>query len=196
MSRKTNNKKNVFNLKGHFLVAMPGMEDSRFARSVVLICAHSGDGSMGFIINQPVAKPSFTDILKELDISFDPSKQQPPRQVFHGGPVEQGRGFVIHSLDYSTPASSRVDDLVGVSATIDALQKIAGENGPENSIMLLGYAGWAEGQLEQEIAQNGWLTMPATHEILFKTPHHKQYEAALAQMGISEELLSANSGHA
>lgn len=196
MSGAPKKKSEPLNLKGHFLVAMPGMEDSRFARSVILICAHSSDGSMGFILNQPVAKPTFREILSELEIEFDAAEDRPAPPVFRGGPVEQGRGFVIHSLDYSTPASSRVDDLAGVTATIDALRKVAGENGPENSIMLLGYAGWAEGQLEQEIAQNGWLTMPATRQILFETPHDKQYSAALALMGISEELLSMNSGHA
>lgn len=196
MAKSSTDKKGTFNLKGHLLVAMPGMEDERFARSVILICAHSEDGSMGFILNQPVAQPTFRDILSELEIDARADLRDQEISVFRGGPVEQGRGFVIHSLDYSTPASSRVDDLAGVTATIDVLRKIASDSPPENAIMLLGYAGWAEGQLEQEIAQNGWLTMPATREILFKTRHQDQYEAALAIMGISEALLSANPGHA
>ncbi|MEP1206647.1 MAG: YqgE/AlgH family protein [Rhizobiaceae bacterium] len=183
-------------LKGQLLVAMPGMVDPRFARSVILICAHSSEGSMGFVLNQPVVSPKLTEILDELDVTDRNDAVAEQVNVFRGGPVEQGRGFVLHSLDYSSPASTRVKDLAGVTATLDALQRIASDNPPENALMLLGYAGWSAGQLEEEILQNGWLTTPATHEIVFETPHCDQYEAALASLGISEELLSAESGHA
>jgi putative transcriptional regulator len=183
-------------LKGQLLVAMPGMLDPRFARSVIFICAHSDDGSMGFVLNQPVASPKLSEILHELEIEVDDPKAADKITVFRGGPVEQGRGFVLHSQDYSTPASTRVDDLACVTATLDALRHLASDHPPEHSIMLLGYAGWSAGQLEEEILQNGWLTTPATREILFETSYAKQYEAALASLGISEELLSADSGHA
>ena len=183
-------------LKGQLLVAMPGMLDQRFARSVILICSHSGDGSMGFVLNQPVVRPKFVEILEELEIEVTDAKSAEQVKVFRGGPVEQGRGFVLHSLDYSTPASSRVEDLACVTATLDALRRLASATPPDRSIMLLGYAGWSAGQLEEEILQNGWLTTPATGKILFETPYDKQYEAALASLGISEELLSAEPGHA
>ena len=183
-------------LKGQLLVAMPGMLDPRFARSVIFICAHSDDGSMGFVLNQPVASPKLSEILDELEIDVDDPEAADQIMVFRGGPVEQGRGFVLHSQDYSTPASTRVDDLACVTATLDALRRLASENPPHRSIMLLGYAGWSAGQLAEEILQNGWLTTPATHEILFETNHVRQYEAALASLGISEELLSAESGNA
>ena len=127
---------------------------------------------------------------------FDDPKAADRITVFRGGPVEQGRGFVLHSQDYSTPASSRVGDLACVTATLDALRRLASDHPPDHSVMFLGYAGWSAGQLEEEILQNGWLTTPATHQILFETRYEKQYEAALAAMGISEELLSAEPGHA
>ena len=183
-------------LKGQLLVAMPGMLDPRFARSVILIGSHSEDGSMGFVLNQPVTSPKLSEILQELEIEVSDPKAADNVMVFRGGPVEQGRGFVLHSQDYSTPASTRVGDLACVTATLDALCRLASADPPSRSIMLLGYAGWSAGQLEEEILQNGWLTTPATREILFETNHIRQYEAALASLGISEELLSADSGHA
>ena len=183
-------------LKGQLLVAMPGMVDPRFARSVILICAHSEEGSMGFVLNQPVVSPKLTEILDELEVKEFNDSVAEKVIVFRGGPVEQGRGFVLHSLDYSTPSSTRVGDLAGVTATLDALQRIASDDPPESALMLLGYAGWSSGQLEEEILQNGWLTTPATRDIIFNTPHPDQYGAALASLGISEELLSADSGHA
>lgn len=183
-------------LKGQLLIAMPGMQDPRFERTVILICSHSNQGSMGFILNQPVESPKFDEILDELkvvDRQLDRSQKVP---VFRGGPVEQGRGFVLHSMDYNTSASTRIDDIACVTATVDALKQLVGNKPPENSIMLLGYAGWTAGQVEEEIIQNGWLTVPATSELIFETNHTKQYSAALASLGISEELLSAHSGHA
>jgi len=196
MNSSSEKRENGFNLKGHLLIAMPGMEDARFARTVILICSHSEDGSMGFILNQPVTSPTFSEILDELGLEKSTRIGNPDVPIFKGGPVEQGRGFVIHSLDYSSTTSARVDDLAAVTATLDILRKLASEEPPQDSIMLLGYAGWSEGQLEEEIAQNGWLTMPANRKLVFQTAHDEQYEAALAAMGISEELLSANAGHA
>ncbi|MEE9313521.1 MAG: YqgE/AlgH family protein [Rhizobiaceae bacterium] len=199
MSNKTNPSKKHLELKGHLLIAMPSMEDTRFARAIVLVCSHSEEGSMGFILNQPVSTPLFTDILEELDIEeeiLDPESKNREVPIFRGGPVEQGRGFVVHSLDFSSSASARVGDLAGVTATLEALRCLAGPTPPENAIMLLGYAGWSEGQLEDEIIQNGWLTMPASRALVFETHHTMQYDAALAAMGISEATLSTNVGHA
>ena len=154
---------------------------------------------MGFILNQPISSPSFTNVLDELGMGEQIElllEQDRQIDMFRGGPVEQGRGFVVHTLDYSSPASARVNDLGGVTATLDALRSISGKNPPEHSIMFLGYAGWGEGQLEAEIAQNGWLTTPATQQLVFETHHTLQYDSALAALGISEATLSANAGHA
>ncbi len=196
MDDAKNIEKKPFNLKGQLLLAMPGMEDPRFARSVVLICSHGEEGSMGFVLNQPIAKPRFSEILEELDLAKDEAHDRSDIPIFCGGPVEQGRGFVVHSLDYSSPSSARVEDLAGVTATLDALRKLVSEEPPHNFIMLLGYAGWTEGQLEEEVAQNGWLTVPATKKLVFETPHEQQYSKALEELGINEALLSASAGHA
>ncbi len=151
---------------------------------------------MGFVLNQPVAHPKLTEILDELEITDRNDEVAEKVVVFRGGPVEQGRGFVLHSVEYSTPASTRVGDLACVTATLDALQRIASDHPPDSAIMLLGYSGWSAGQIEEEILQNGWLTTPATDQIVFKTSHDDQYSAALASLGISEEMLSTDSGHA
>lgn len=196
---KSRSKSKTLNLKGQLLLAMPGMEDPRFTRTVILICSHSSEGAMGFVLNQPVINPTFEAILKELKIDRESPDIEIPRdkvQVYKGGPVEQGRGFVLHSLDYSSPASARIGDLAAVTATLDALRHLSGPNPPQQARMMLGYSGWGEGQLEAEIAANGWLTLPATSKVVFDTHPAQQYSAALAQMGISEELLSASSGHA
>ncbi len=191
-----------FNLKGHLLVAMPGMEDNRFSRTVVFICNHDADGAMGFILNHKVQSPTFNEILEELEVErqsvpeneFD--AELPEVDVFSGGPVEQGRGFVVHSLDFSTKSSVRVGDLACVTATLDALKVLVSPARPQDYVMLLGYSGWGKGQLEEEIAQNGWLTLPASRKLLFQTRYELIYEAALSAMGISEASLSSNAGHA
>lgn len=189
----------TLDLKGNLLIAMPFMEDDRFARTVVFMCSHNDEGSMGFVLTQPLSSPAFPEILQELDMQDEADELAENGRtvpVFRGGPVEQGRGFVVHTLDFDAPTSMRVDDLACVTATLDALRRLAGSHSPEHFIMLLGYAGWTQSQLENEIQQNAWLTVPATHELLFNTPHDQLYDAALKSMGISEMLLSANAGHA
>lgn len=191
-----------FNLKGHLLLAMPGMEDHRFSRTVIFICNHDADGAMGFILNHKVQSPTFNEILEELEVKPQSTPEnefdaEPPEvQVFSGGPVEQGRGFLVHSLDFSTKSSVRVGDLACVTATLDALRVLVSPARPEDYVMLLGYSGWGKGQLEQEIAQNGWLTLPASRKLLFQTDYEMIYEEALSAMGISEASLSSNAGHA
>ncbi|MEL6751522.1 MAG: YqgE/AlgH family protein [Pseudomonadota bacterium] len=187
------------NLTGHFLIAMPGMGDERFQRSVVLICSHSDEGAMGFVLNQRIVSPTFLEILEELDLDMAAARHRRAETtvpVFSGGPVEQGRGFVIHSLDYGSPGTSRVGDLGGVTATLDVLRALAGPHPPEKAIMMLGYSGWGAGQLEQELADNGWLTLRATRELLYEPDPKARYAAALAALGVSEELLSASAGNA
>ncbi len=186
-------------LTGHLLIAMPGMGDERFARAVVLISAHTEDGAMGFILNRKVASPTFLEILDELDLDMEAARQRRLKgsvPVFSGGPVEQGRGFVLHSLDYGSPGTVRIGDVGGVTATLDVLRALAGPLPPNKAVMVLGYSGWSDGQLEAEIGQNGWLTLPATQKLVFETHHEEIYREALAALGVSEELLSASPGRA
>ncbi|MGF0536989.1 YqgE/AlgH family protein [Agrobacterium sp. ES01] len=187
-------------LDGQFLIAMPGMADGNFSRSVVYICAHSPAGAMGFIINraQPV---SFPDVLSHLEIlpqdeliMLPDTARQFPVQC--GGPVESGRGFVLHSDDYLSGSSIPVTDDISLTATLDVVRAISGGHGPRRATMLLGYAGWGPGQLDDEVANNGWLNCPPTEDLIFDTALDTKYERALALMGVSPAMLSAEAGHA
>ncbi len=176
-------------LEGHFLIAMPGMEDERFSRSVVYICAHSSSGAMGFIVNK--AQPlSFAALLTQLEIVSDPNEIRLPQKgrevpVCQGGPVEQGRGFVLHSEDYDSESTVSVDDGIALTPTLDILKAISSGVGPSTAIMVLGYAGWSPGQLESEIAANGWLTCRADLDIVFDAELENKYTRALAILGIN-----------
>ncbi len=187
-------------LEGHFLIAMPGMEDERFARSVVYVCAHSANGAMGFIINkgQPL---SFGALLTQLEIVADPGEIRLPEQgrevsVCVGGPVERGRGFVLHSDDYDSESTVVVDDGISLTPTLDILRAISSGEGPRTAIMALGYAGWGAGQLEAEIAANGWLTCPADRAILFDAELDNKYSRALGILGVDPVFLTSQAGHA
>lgn len=186
-------------LDGQFLIAMPGLREGDFARSVIYICAHSPAGAMGFIINrhQPV---SFRDVLEHLDMLGDEGTMMPGHlrglPVLMGGPVETGRGFVLHSDDYSGESSIPVTDNVSLTATLDIIRAISQGSGPKRATMMLGYAGWGPGQLEQEIANNGWLNCPSADELIFDPLLDTKYERALALLGISPEALSSDAGHA
>ncbi|MQT13909.1 YqgE/AlgH family protein [Segnochrobactrum spirostomi] len=189
-------------LDGQLLIAMPGMEDERFARSVVYICAHSSDGAMGIIVNKPVDDISFPDLLEQLEIvSGDDEIRLPPKaktmRVHRGGPVETGRGFVLHSDDYRTEnATLPIDDGVCLTATIDILRAIVENRGPARALLALGYAGWAPGQLEGEILANGWLTCAADPDLVFDGDLETKYDRALLKLGIAPGMLSRESGHA
>lgn len=187
-------------LDGQFLIAMPGLQDGHFVRSVIYVCAHSPAGAMGFIINrhQPV---SFIDVLDHLDMLGEDeiltlSSDVRRLPVLMGGPVESGRGFVLHSDDYVGESSIPVTEDVSLTATLDILRAISKGNGPKRAAMLLGYAGWGPGQLEMEIASNGWLTCPSADELIFDPLVDSKYERALALLGISPEALSSEAGHA
>lgn len=183
------------NLCGKLLIAMPGMGDPRFEKSVIYLCAHSEKGAMGLIINKPVQDLNFTDLLKQLSIPMGDKRQD--IRVHFGGPVENGRGFVLHSSDYDIDqATLKVDDEFGMTATLEVLQAIARGNGPAESLLALGYSGWGPGQLEDEIIQNGWLTSDATPEIVFASKNGSKWEAALEALGINAFTLSATAGHA
>jgi len=189
-------------LDGQMLVAMPGMGDTRFARAVIYLCAHSEDGAMGIIVNQPASKVSFPELLVQLEvIEPEESIRLPKRaeavRVLKGGPVETGRGFVLHSADYFIDNSTLpIDDGVSLTATVDILRAIAKGAGPDRAILALGYAGWAAGQLEAEIQHNGWLNCPADPALVFDTPIELKYEKAMRRIGIDPGYLSAAAGHA
>ncbi|MDB5642945.1 MAG: hypothetical protein JWN07_2262 [Hyphomicrobiales bacterium] len=189
-------------LDGQFLLAMPGMADTRFTRSVVYICAHSPDGAMGLIINQPARKITFPDLLLQLDlVEADELIRLPtPAEtlpVLKGGPVETGRGFVLHSADFFIDNSTLpIDDSVSLTATVDILRAIAKGDGPRKAMLALGYAGWSPGQLEEEIQQNGWLNVPADPGLLFDRDLEGKYGRALKLLGIDPAMLSGEAGHA
>jgi len=181
-------------LVGHLLVAMPGMPDQRFSRAVIYICAHNDDGAMGLVINQPMAEMSFGDLLAQLNLV-----QTDPRaaiSIQFGGPVEQGRGFVLHSPDYMHEATLAVDGAVALTGTVDILQAIADGHGPKKCILALGYAGWGAGQLDDEILANGWLTVKADPEIVFNVDLEQKWDTAVAKLGIDPGALSEDAGHA
>jgi putative transcriptional regulator len=182
-------------LTGQLLIAMPGMGDPRFDRSVIFLCAHSAEGAMGLVVNHPVADLTFDELLSQLDIS--PASAGAGVPVHMGGPVEHGRGFVLHSAEYSeSEATLRVGSDFGMTATLDILEDIAQGRGPARTLMALGYAGWGPGQLEGEIARNAWLTCTASSEIVFDTPPADKWERALGSLGIDPVTLSAAAGRA
>lgn len=183
------------NLNGKLLIAMPGMGDPRFAHSVVFVCAHSPDGAMGLVINKPTGDLRLNDLLEQLSISAGDDMQN--RNVYFGGPVESGRGFVLHDFGYHSAISTMdVDQDFAMTATLDILEDLAQGRGPAQAIIALGYAGWGPGQLESEIAQNGWLTCDADPDLVFGTADAGKWEAALNKLGISALTLSSAAGRA
>ncbi|MBO3759169.1 YqgE/AlgH family protein [Ciceribacter sp. L1K23] len=187
-------------LDGQFLIAMPGMTDSNFARAVVYVCAHSPAGAMGFIINHPQSV-TFPDVVSHLNLLPREDLIMLPNEarsfpVQTGGPVESGRGFVLHSDDYLSESSIPVSDDISLTATLDIVRAISDGRGPNRAVMLLGYAGWGPGQLEFEIANNGWLTCAATEDLIFDRSLDGKYERALALLGVHPAMLSTEAGHA
>lgn len=182
-------------LTGKLLIAMPDMGDPRFANSVIFVCAYSAEGAMGLVINKPTTDLRLDDLLEQLEITKGPDARDLP--VHFGGPVEHGRGFVLHERGYHSSISTlEVDDDFAMTATLDVLEDLAQGRGPGRALIALGYAGWGPGQLESEIAQNGWLTCEADHDLVFDTPDPMKWEAALKKLGISAVMLSADAGHA
>jgi len=177
------------------LIAMPSMGDTRFERSLIYMCAHSEDGAMGLIVNKPAPNLKFDDLLQQLDIEVAGNKN--PIRVHFGGPVEHGRGFVLHSPDYESKESTLVvDDRFGMTATLDIIEDISNGEGPDSCLLALGYAGWGPGQLEGELQANGWLTCDASPEIVFSADNGEKWAAALGTLGISPSLLSPTGGYA
>ena len=193
MTKKPDPSENPY-LTGQLLVAMPQMRDPRFARSVIYMCAHSADGAMGLVVNRRVGSLTFDDLLKQLDIG--PNKRSDEIRVHFGGPVEQGRGFVLHSSDYLQTGSLRVDDAVALTATLDILKEMAAGGGPRKSLLALGYAGWGPGQLDAEIQANGWLSVSSDEALVFDDDLGNKWERAIGKIGIDFSMLSGDAGHA
>ena len=189
-------------LDGQLLIAMPSMSDKRFARSVIYLCAHSAEGAMGLIINQPAPHISFLELLDQLQLLSDSDKGSRDQRLIDtnvhvGGPVETGRGFVLHSSDYVAPDSTmRIGEKFCLTATVDILKAMASRKGPKRSILALGYAGWSAGQLEQEIQANGWLHCPADFALVFDTDVDDKYDEAMSRIGIDPSHLVNDAGHA
>jgi len=201
-ARKSPEKAGRGYLDGQMLIAMPSMRDERFTRSLIYICAHSSEGAMGIVVNQPAANINFPDLLVQLEVIPAADLIQLPRRagtvkVLKGGPVETGRGFVLHSADFFIENSTLpIDDGVCLTATLDILKAIARGDGPASALLALGYAGWAPGQLESEIQENGWLHCSADPELIFGMDIEAKYEKALKKIGIDLGMLSSEAGHA
>ena len=189
-------------LDGQMLVAMPSMPDERFARSVIYMCAHSADGAMGIVINHKAPKVTFPDLLVQLDVipATEAIRLKPEVgavQILKGGPMEAERGFVLHSSDFSAGEQTvSIDKGVSLTATLDILRAIARGAGPNRAALALGYASWGPGQLENEIAQNGWLTGPIDPALIFDAEHERKYDRALRSIGVDPRFLSGEAGHA
>ena len=182
-------------LDGQLLIAMPSMGDLRFSRAVIFLCAHSADGAMGLIINKPAPELRFADLLRQLKIPAGEGLAD--TRVHFGGPVEHGRGFVLHSAEYEVEGSSlRVNEAFAMTATVEILQDMARGRGPNNALLALGYSGWGPGQLEGEIQANGWLVAPAEPDLVFGARDAEKWGEALRTLSIDPRLLSVEGGRA
>ena len=203
LSRKTTGPKSARGyLDGQMLIAMPAMLDERFARTLIYVCAHSTEGAMGIVVNRPAGSITFPELLVQLEVIPASERIQLPTRVegvkvLKGGPVETGRGFVLHSADFFIENSTLpIDEGICLTATLDILKAIARGDGPKSAILALGYAGWAPGQLENEMQQNGWLHCAADLDLIFGTDTEIKYEQALKKLGIDLGMLSSEAGHA
>ncbi len=181
-------------LDGHMLVAMPQMSDPRFARSVIYLCAHSSDGAMGLVVNKLIDSITFPDLLHQLNIDEGFAGGQ--IRIHFGGPVESGRGFVLHSDDYVQDSTHVVNEGIALTATIDVLRAIANDERPRRSLLALGYAGWAPGQLDAEIRANGWLHVDPDDDLIFGGDVDKKWEQAINKLGIDLSVFSGIAGRA
>lgn len=182
-------------LSGKLLIAMPGMGDLRFEQSVIFMCAHSAEGAMGLIINKPAQDVTLGDVLGQLDIKVSQEVQR--LQVHIGGPVETTRGFVLHTQDFQSDLQTlNVDADFAMTGTLDVLEGIGTATGPSRSQLMLGYAGWGAGQLENEIRHNGWLICDPSVELVFDTDDTQKWSQALDSIGVSPLTLSTTAGRA
>jgi putative transcriptional regulator len=187
-------------LNGQLLLAMPSMTDPRFANAVIYICTHSEEGAMGLVINKPCNNIDFPDLLEQLSIE-NPEQDCKSTTLNHiplheGGPVESGRGFILHSADYVQETTLIVSETIALTATIDILTAIAEDGGPRDYLIALGFSGWGKGQLESEIRKNSWLTIEADEELVFRTELDLKLPRAMAKIGVDISMLSSESGSA
>ncbi len=185
---------NPDNLTNHFLIAMPGLADPNFYRTVTYICAHNDEGAMGIVINRPLDL-DLRDVLQQMDIKFN-NEFIDKTPVYQGGPVHTDRGFILHQPVMEWESSIVIGDDISITTSRDILQAIADGKGPERSFIALGYAGWAAGQLEQEIMENIWFNGPADMQIIFNTPSKQRWESAAIHLGVDPDKLSSDVGHA
>lgn len=182
------------NLKDHLLIAMPGLEDPNFARTVTYICEHSDTGAMGIVINRPTDL-KIKEVYDQMEIPVSDHSGD-NTQVYIGGPVEEQRGFILHSREHDWDSTLNINEHISVTTSRDILEAMARGRGPQKTLIALGYAGWEAGQLEQEILDNAWLSTPADSSILFELPPSQRWEAAAKLIGVDLNLLSSDSGHA
>lgn len=189
-------------LEGHLLLAMPSIGDPRFDHSVIYICSQGDDGAMGLVINAPASNIEFSDFLDQLDVSYDAEKlsgaSAPGKEIIlhAGGPVEVGRGFILHSADYVQESTMIISETVALTATLDILTAIAEDRGPANFLVALGYTGWNRNQLEEELNRNSWLSIEADEELLFRTELDLKWPRAMAKLGVDVTMLSTFTGNA
>ena len=181
-------------LEGQLLIAMPAMQDPRFARTVIFICSHNSDGAMGLVVNKLFGSLTFSELLKQVGIEATGVKNQ--IRVHFGGPVESGRGFVLHSPDYAKEGTLVAESDIALTASVDILKAIAEGQGPRRSFLALGYAGWGAGQLDSEIRANGWLNAPADQSLVFDDDLDTKWKRAMASLGVDSGKLSSDVGHA
>ncbi len=181
-------------LSGQILVAMPTLTDPNFSQTVILVCAHSADGAMGIILNRTLERPSFKGLLQQLDISPVPPQRE--IRLCAGGPVENARGFVVHTADWMVEGTLRVDDGLGLTTSLDILKAVAQGDGPRECLLALGYAGWGPGQLEAEFGQNSWLSVSADEALVFKGDNETRWRRAMEKLHVDPALLSPVAGHA
>jgi putative transcriptional regulator len=194
MSSETDESERAMSLAGQLLVAMPQMQDARFARSVIMMCAHNEEGALGLVVNKLIDQLTLPELMKQLGIEAARVSQH--KRVHFGGPVDGGRGFVLHSADYVEAGTLVIGDTMGLTATLDILRAIGRGEGPQKSLLALGYAGWGPGQLDAEIQANGWLNVAADDDIVFGPGPAEKWQRALAKLGVHPLTLSGDAGHA
>ena len=182
------------NLTNHFIIAMPGLLDDNFNQTVTYICEHNENGCFGLVINRET-DVTFTEVIHQMEIDASDSIDH-NKLIYHGGPVQQERGFILHQPLGEWSSSLKINDHMALTTSRDVLEAIAHDEGPDKSIITLGYAGWSPGQLEQEIAANTWLSCPAEEQIIFDIPAEKRWQSAADLLGIDLQLLSNDAGHA
>ena len=183
-------------LTGQLLIAMPAMRDPRFTRTVIYVCAHNEEGAMGIVVNRLIGSISFQDLMEQLELDPDRIPEARMPSIHFGGPVETGRGFVLHTTDYLVPDSMQLSESLALTATVDILRDISEGAGPDRRLLALGYAGWGPGQLDDELQDNAWLSVDSDPEILFDKVLDDKWDRALAKIGISPSLLSTEAGQA